>query len=115
MTRTLGKIAVAAAGTPVRLTSELEDPTQRVGAQAILVQALPGNTGLIYFQQGSAEDRTTLNTVIAILPAPLDPDNGPFPSFTLALPVIAAGLNVADYYIDASSSTDGVLVTIIGN
>lgn len=111
MVKSLGYVTVAAAGTPVRATNNQADPTLRIGAQSVLFQALPGNGGIVYIGQGAAFDPATGVGVLGIIPAPADPTSGPFPSFVVSIPVPAAGLNAADFYVDASGNDNGVLVS----
>lgn len=119
MTKALGKITVTTPGTAVPITGNLAnhaDPGFRVAAQSIVFEVLPGNTGLVYIQQGGgADDRTNLTRTLAILPAPASATQGPFASYTISLPVAPAGFNAADYYIDAANANQGVLVSIIQN
>lgn len=116
--RVLGKITVAAGGTPARVTQNLADPTARIGVQSIFLQALPTNTGIIYVRtrgvSGSlADDRVTLAVTMGLIPAPTSATTGPFPSITLSEPVIPAGFNLADLYLDASINGDGALVSAV--
>lgn len=109
MDASLGYVTVPTPGTPVRATINNTDPTLRVGAQSITFQALPGNTGIVYVGRRDMDTSTGVG-VLGLIPAPSDPTTGPFPSWAVSLPVIAAGLNVADHYIDAAEATDGVVV-----
>lgn len=107
--RSFGYVTVGTPGTPVRATVHQTDPTARVGAQALLFQALHGNTGRVYIGL-SGMDKTAGTGVLAVLPAPSDPTSGPFASFSPSQPLQFAGLNVADFYIDADVGTNGVVV-----
>lgn len=112
MVKSLGYVTVTAAGTPVRATVNQPDPALRIGAQAVLFQALPGNAGIVYVGLGGTTmDPTTGTGIVGIVPAPADPTSGPFPSVVISIPVMAAGLNVADFYLDASGNGNGVLVS----
>ncbi len=106
-----GYVLVAAAGTPARLTANAAVPGDRVGAQSVMVQALPGNAGLVYVGLGGMNKTTGVN-VLAILPKPASATTGPFPSVTFSEPTIPAGFNLADLYIDAGTNNDGVVVSI---
>lgn len=110
MVRSLGYVSVAAAGTPVRATNNETDPAARIGAQAVLFQALPANAGPIYIGLAGM-DKTTGVGVLAILPGPTDPATGPFPSFSPAQPLSAAAFNMADFYVDADNNDDGVVIS----
>lgn len=113
MFKPLGKITVAVGGVPTRLTVNQADPAARIGAQAIMIQVLPGNTGLVYVRTGTGtgDDRTTLARTVAILPAPASATSGPFSSVTISLPVVAAGLDVSSFWIDVSVNTNGVIAS----
>ena len=107
MIASLGKIVVTASGTPVRATSNLSDPTARIGAQSIRFTVVPANTGLIYIGLSNMNISTGVG-VLDVLPVPASATSGPFASTDLAQVVIPAGLNPADIYIDTSHSGDGV-------
>lgn len=111
MVKSLGYVTVPAAGTPVRATVNQPDPTLRVAAQAVSFQALPTNVGIVYVGLGATMDPATGLGIVGIIPAPAAPATGPFPSFVVSLPVIAAGLNVADFYLDAVENGDGVAIS----
>ncbi len=117
MLKPFGKIVVTAGGTPVRATSGQPDPTLSVPTQSFLIQALPGNTGLIYVFAGGAnfsgDHRTSLDVCIAILPAPASSTNGPFASASLSVPVAPSALNISDIWIDSSVNGGGALITAL--
>jgi len=98
----LGKVTVASAGTPVRLTTNQSTPATRYGAQSFTVQALAGNAGDCYIG-GAGFDKSTLVGAYYILA------KGTSVSFSiLNAPV---GYNMADVYVDAANSNDAVLVS----
>lgn len=116
--RVLGKVTVIAGGTPARVTRNLADPSLRIGVQAIFLQALPTNSGIVYVRTRGAsgnlaDDRGTLAVTLAVIPAPTSPTTGPFPSISLSEPVIPAGFNLADLYLDVGVDGDGVLVSAV--
>lgn len=110
MIRSLGYVTVPTPGTRVRATVNAAVPATRIGAQAVLFQALPDNTDIIYVGEANMNTSTGIG-VLGIIAAPADPTLGPFPSWGATLPVGAAGLNMADLYIDAVSADDGVVVS----
>ena len=116
MLQPLGQVVVAAGGTPVAVTQNLTAAEQAnpASVQSIMVQALPGNTGLIYVRTKGAlgDDRTTRRYTVAILPVPVSATQGPFTTVTLSVPVIPASLALGDIYLDASVNGDGALVTV---
>ena len=111
MIRSLGYVTVPTPGTPVQATSNFPNEALRLAAQAIVFQALPGNAGLIYIGAKNM-DKTTGANVYGIIPAPTDATNGPFPSWSASVPVVAAGLSASEFYIDAGSANDGVVISI---
>lgn len=108
MIASLGYVTVTTAGTPVRATANAADPTARIGAQAILVQGLPANTGLIYVGLVGMNKSTGVG-VLGIIGAVTSPA-GPG-SWGGAMPNAFTGFNVADLYLDATVSGDKALVT----
>lgn len=113
-----GKVVVTTAGQPrnagVNVTEVTGEPLQ---AQSITFQALPSNTGIVYVFVGMkgappSDDRTNLAYCVAILSVPVSATQGPFASYTVTQTPAPAGLNVRDYWIDASAgTTNGVIVS----
>lgn len=99
----LGQVTVASAGTPVPLSI---DPS--VWASAILVVTIPGMTGNI-FLGGAGLNHTTLARVMIKFNAPSAagvPDH-----FLLQSEDARNSLHIGDYWLDASVSGEGALVT----
>ena len=109
MTRDVNGYVPCTTGVNVRATVNVADPTNRIGAQAVLVQAKPGNTAAIYIGLASMDISTGVG-VLGVIPAHADPTTGPFPSWTASQPNQMAGLNVADYYVQGTTG-DGVIVS----
>jgi hypothetical protein len=99
----LGKVTVAAAGTPVPLST---DSTLR--ACAILVSTIPDLTGNVYLG-GAGLDRNTLAGVMIKFNAPSV--FGPPDSFLVEARGGQNALQVSEYFLDASVSGEGALVT----
>ena len=99
----LGKITVASAGTPVPLITDTA-----VRACKILVATIPGLTGNIYFG-GAAMNEGTLGGVMIKFNAPAVP--GQPDNFILQTQYGRNSLRVSDYFIDASVSGEGALIT----
>jgi hypothetical protein len=99
----LGKVTVASAGTPLALSTE---PTLR--ACAILIATIPGLTGNIYLG-GAGLDQNTLAHVMMKFNAPSL--SGPPDSFLLEARDGRNALQVSEYFLDASVSGEGALVT----
>ena len=99
----LGKLTVPSAGTPVPLSSD-----RVVTACAILVVSIPDMAGNI-FLGGANLNQTTLAAVMIKFNAPSAaglPDQ-----FLLQSQDASNSLRVADYWLDASVSGEGALVT----
>jgi len=99
----LGTVTVASAGTPVPLSTDT-----MVRACTILVATIPGFTGNIYFG-GAALNQGTLAGVMIKFNAPAvwgQPDH-----FILQTQDARNSLRVSDFFIDASVSGEGALVT----
>ncbi len=99
----LGKVTVASAGTPVPLSS---DPSIR--ACAVLVATIPGLTGNIYIG-GAGLNQNTLAHVMIKFNAPSV--FGPPDSFLVEARDGHNALQVSEYFLDASVSGEGALVT----
>jgi hypothetical protein len=113
MIGSLGFVTVTTPATPVRATVNRPSPgtpADRIAAQTVRFQALPANQAVVYI--GSQEmDKSTGDHVYAVIPAPASATDGPFADFTATVRGASAGLNVADFYIDADQAGDGVVVS----
>jgi hypothetical protein len=99
----IGKLSVAASGTPVPLST---DPT--LTASKLFFQSIPGFTGKTYV--GSANMvKATLAGVTRIL-AP-NPSGGFSENFYIESQDGENGIRLIDYAVDADVSGEGVLVT----
>jgi hypothetical protein len=99
----LGKVTVASAGTPVPLSTDLT-----LRACAILVSTIPGLTGNVYLG-GAGLDQNTLHHVMIKFNAPSV--FGPPDSFLVEARDGHNALQVSEYFLDASVSGEGALVT----
>ncbi|MBZ5591144.1 MAG: hypothetical protein LAP39_02840 [Acidobacteriia bacterium] len=99
----LGKVTVVTAGTPVPLST---DPTVR--ACAILVATIPGLAGNLYLG-GAGLDQNSLASAMIKFNAPSV--FGPPDSFMVEARGGHNSLQVSDYFLDASVSGEGALVT----
>jgi hypothetical protein len=99
----LGKIACVTPGTPVRVTAT---PTPCYG---LIISPVPGNAGNTYFGVSTLVKSTGVGVIKAFLKPTatgiVDPlkVNGPDGN----------QMNAADYYIDADTAADGLLVSYI--
>jgi hypothetical protein len=109
--KALGAVIVAVPGTLVRATKNRDTPSDRLGAQAISFQVLKSNVGVVYIGKASMVRATGVGVEFQ-LPAPSSATSGPFASASIGLPTAPAGLNAADFFVDADNANDGVLVTI---
>ena len=108
MTRDVNGYVPCSTGSNVRVTVNQPDPNARIGAQAVLFQAGPATTGVIYVGLFGM-DTTTGVGVLGVIAAPADPTTGPFPSFTVSQPDQMAGLNVADYYVNGADGNSVIV------
>jgi hypothetical protein len=99
--KSLGKITVTTGGTPVQVS------TTRVGANSIMFQQIPGNTGKMYIGDSTLV-KATLVGVHAVLPIPT---TNILPSYTATIVEAPAGLNAAEFWVDAEVNGEGVLVS----
>ncbi len=115
MPQSLGKISIAAGGTPVRLTTNQGTPANPKPCQSLMVQALPGNSGVVYVFESPAafaDDRTNLTRCVGIIPKPASATTGPFGSVTLGKSGgIPFGGDASKIWIDGTTS-DGVIGVI---
>jgi len=103
MVQSFGKVVVAAAGTPVRITTNRPQPTNHVPLQSVSVQALSGNSGANIYVGGPGLVKATLVDCYAIvLKGSLVP---------IVINLAPASINGEDIYIDADSSGDAALVS----
>lgn len=100
--KSLGKVTVAAAGTPVRATLNESVPATRYAVQSFTVTALAGNTGTNIYVGNSGLNKSTLAGVFAIVP------KGSSSSAIIAQ--APAGINLNEIYLDADTSADSALV-----
>ena len=102
-----GKVSVPVAGTPVQVVAppSMNPPS----CHALIIEALPGNTGKIYVGlQGL--DKTGLGQVLIVLPIPTA---NLLPTFSIALTVAGNAINVGSLWIDADVSGEGVLISAL--
>ncbi len=81
--------------------------------QSVLIEALPGNAGLVYVfaQADGSNHRSDLVGCAAILPKPTSATTGPFPSVSYGIPGAPASINLNNLWIDADNGGDGVVVS----
>ena len=111
ITRTSSVITVSSAGTPVQVTAT------RIPAQAVLIQALPNNSGRIVVGfdntvRANASGVNPSGPVLAIIGAPASNTATP-PSANGGNPTAPAALNLQQFWIDATVSGDGVIVSYL--
>lgn len=101
--KSLGKVTVTTAGTPVRVTST------KTTCQSVLIQAMPTNAGLAYVGL-SGMDKSAGTGVLGIIGKP-SADEVVVPSVSFSIPLAPAGINLADLYIDADDNNAAVLIS----
>lgn len=94
----IGKVVVTSAGTKVRFTATSTE------AQTISVTALDTNAGKVYVGT-STLNKTTLAGVIVILQ--------PGATFSWSAGTNSNPLNLSDYYVDADTNNDAIVVGYI--
>lgn len=116
MWHSLGKVTVAASGTPVRITTNQSDATARIGCQTVFIQQVPGNSGALYICENSSANITTGVGVLAVIPKPTLDGSGDavsIPCGAVTIPYAAAPLNAADFYIDADNNGDAAYCSYV--
>jgi hypothetical protein len=106
MQDSLGKVVVATAGTPVRITKNRADPTANFYVHGYAIQRLKNNAGDVYVSLSSTDDRTNLSRILCVLSAAQ-------PSFSAGIGIELNGTNMADVYIDADNPGDGVTAAVL--
>jgi hypothetical protein len=111
LTPTSSIITVVTAGVPVNVIASHKS------AQSVLIQALPNNTGRIVVGydntvRANVAGTNPSGTVLAILGAPASNTATP-PSANGGNPSAPAALNLQQFWIDASVSGEGCLVSFI--
>lgn len=96
----LGKVVVAAPGTPVQLYAG----APAVRGKCVIVKALKGNAGVVYVGNAGMVKATGVK-----VSADLGPDSSAtYPAHQ------GNPLNPEELFLDADSAGDGVFVTVIG-
>ena len=103
MLKSLGKVTVATAGTPVKVTPAI------TRCHSILVEVLPTNTGKIYIGD-STMNKSTLVVVFAILAIPT---TNILQSFSATLSYAPDAFDASKIFLDADVNGEGALVSII--
>lgn len=105
----LGKVTVAASGTPQRLTANQSDPTARYACKSFLVQTWHDNTDLVYI--GTSDiDRSTGVGVEAILPVPT---SNTLPTFSATHDDAPAAFDLSQIWVDVDTSGEAVIVSAV--
>lgn len=102
--KSLGKVVVTSAGTPVRATANQSDPTARFACQSLSVQALSGNSGTNIYVGSASLNKSTLVGVYLIIP------KGSQGSFSIDL--APEGIMANEVYIDADTTNDAALIAV---
>jgi hypothetical protein len=110
-TATSSVVTVATAGTPVQVVSSHK------AIQSVLIQALPNNTGRIVVGSANTVRANAAGTnpsgpVLAIIGAPSANTATP-PSANGGNPTAPAAINLEQFWIDASVSGEGVIVSYL--
>lgn len=108
MAQSLGRIVVPLPGTIVHLSAV------RIACHAVMIEALPGNTGKIYGGQAGFVKGVSGENFILALPS-LDASGKPvsLPTFSETISAAPNALDLQGYWIDADVAGDGVLVSYV--
>ena len=117
MWHSLGKVVIAAAGTPVIATTNETDSSKRYACQTVFFQQVESNTGKLYICDRATANHTTLFGVLAVIPAPTLTDQvaSVLPWAQVSVPSAPAALNAAEFWIDADQTNDACLVSAVRN
>lgn len=110
MIRSYSTVTVTTPGTPKRVTYFEDNPAEARGCHGVLIQAFPTNTGKIYIGTATLSRTPPHNGVMAFLAVPTV---NSIPTFSAALTLAAAAVQLRDLYIDADNINDGVVVTVL--
>jgi hypothetical protein len=115
MWRSLGKVTVTTAGTPVRATANESTPSASYPAQSVSFQQVQSNTGKIWILDRSNGVTATGVGVLHTLAAPTLTSGvaTTLPSVTVSIPSAPGGLNVTDLWIDADTSGEFCQVSAV--
>jgi hypothetical protein len=105
----LGKVT-ATAGTPVRITNNETTPSARKACHAIMIEALPANTGKVFIMDRSTGVKATFVGVICVLAVPT---TNFVPTFTVGFSGAANPINAADFYIDVDTTGEGAIISVL--
>ena len=106
----LGYVEVTTSGSPVRATVNAPDPAELLPSHSVLFQQVSGNTGKVYVCSGSSADKDTGEGVVAVLATP---STNVLPSAAVTITNALNAINVADFWLDADTSGDKVLVSYV--
>lgn len=101
--QSLGLITIAAAGTPVQIT------TLDIIVKSVTFQAAPGNAGVLYVGLRGMNTGSGAGVLRAV-PKPVSPTTGPFADATFSTYDIPGGMNLNLLYIDGTTN-DKALVS----
>lgn len=107
--KSLGKVTVTTAGTPVRLTNNETTPAANYPCQSILVETWHDNSGKIWIYDRATGSKTTGVGVLAYLAAPTA---STAPSAGVTSHSSPNGLNANEYWLDADSDGEAAAVSI---
>jgi hypothetical protein len=102
--KSLGKVVVASAGTPVRATKNEGDPAARFSVQSISVQALVGNSGTNIYVGSASLNKSTLAGCYIVIPKGSQA--------AISIDLAPEGLLANEIYIDADTTNDAALISV---
>jgi len=105
----LGKVTTTS-GTPIRITNNLSSPSAYKACHAIMIEALPTNSGKVYIMDRSTGVIATFVGVICVLAIPT---TNFIPVFTVGFSGSVNPINAADFYIDVETTGEGALISVL--
>ena len=117
MIHSLGRVTIAASGTPILATTNEAVPTQRYPCQTVFFQQIESNTGKLYICDRANAVIGTLAGVVAVIPAPtlVNQVATVLPWAQVSVPSAPAALDASKFWIDADNTNDACLVSAVRN
>jgi hypothetical protein len=100
-----GRITVAAAGTPQRLTSNQVNPGAVLLVHALLIQPHPANTGRVYIGIGAAFVKSGAGQIAWLAV----PGTNVSPAFSETVSYAQNAVEASEIYIDVDNNGDSVI------
>lgn len=116
MWHSLGKVTVAAAGTPVIATTNETTPTDRYSCQTLFIQQMQANTGKLWICDRATANKTTGVGILAVIPAPsLNASSvaTTLPYASVTIPNAPGAMQANKIWIDADNTGESAIVSAL--